>query len=172
MHVPTLKHTQTPPLFVSYSLYSLTLLLPLSICLPPSLFLPLFIFFSLHAPSFFLYVSLSVFILPPWLNHRWFKIHTYVMPHHTQTSVQTIFKPWLITSAPPGGRGKGKSRPYLGPQQLLKWNKKDTMFSYKMLSRQKHINVVRRMYRGCPSYSCLFNSELCGTQSVQGFSKQ
>lgn len=62
----------------------------------------------------------------------------------SQTSAQTIFKPRLITSAPPGGSGKGKSRPYLGLQQLLKWNKKNTLFSYNVLSRQKHINVWMR----------------------------
>lgn len=143
----------------------------LSICLLFSL-LPLLLLASLHLSPllsssslscsliFFLPVSLPIFILPPWLNHRWFKIHTYVARHLTQTSVQTIFKPRLITSAPPGGRGKGKSRPYMGLQQLLKWKKKDTLFSYNMLSRQKHINVVSRMYRDWPFYLCLFSREL------------
>lgn len=46
---------------------------------------------SAHS-SFFIQFSFRIFILPPWWNHRWFKIHTYVANRRTQTSVQTIFK--------------------------------------------------------------------------------
>lgn len=109
-------HTLTLAICLLFSLLPLS---PLSICLPSSFHL---LSLSCTIIFFFFQVSFPTFILPPWLNHRCFKTHTYVARHCTQTSVQTIFKPRLITSAPPGGRGKGKSRTYLGLQQLLKWN--------------------------------------------------
>lgn len=122
---------------------------PVSICLPSSLHL------LSPAQSFFFPSKFHSPILPPWLNHRWFKIHTYVARHRTQTSVQTIFKPRFITSAPPGGWGKGKSRPYIGLQQLLKWNKKETLSSYNMLSWHQcwKKNVQRPAFLSLPVQS-------------------
>lgn len=133
-------HTRLVFIGISFSLLSLTPFAALHLS-------PLFSSSSLCSTLIFFFKFYSTFILPFWLNHTWFKIHTYIPHHCTQKSAWTIFKSHLITSMPLGGRGKAKSRPYIGLQQLLKWNRKDTLFSYIILSLQKHINIVRIMHR-------------------------
>lgn len=133
----------------------------ISICLlfPLLGLLPFLSSSPLSCIFFFFHVSLPKCILPPQWKNRWFKIHTYVAIARKHL-FRTIFKHLLITSVSPGGRGKGKSRPYLGLQQHLKWNHKDALFSYNVRSRQKHINVVKGMNSDWPGFLGLINHEL------------
>lgn len=116
--------------------------------LSPSVCSPLFIFSLLRTHLFFSFEFHS----PHLFYHLdWITDDSKSTPTLHAISHKHLYRLYLnrrlITSAPPGGRGKGKSRPYMGLQQLLKWNKRDTLFLNETPSRQKHINVVRRKHR-------------------------
>lgn len=116
--------------FVSSSLYCLSCFSPLSICLPSALHLQFFFSFQL---------STLIFILPPWLDHRWFKIHTYLC---TQTSVKKTNKknPCFITSAPPWGKGEKVKVGHIWA--CSKRNKKETLFSYNTPSHNNNTSML------------------------------